>query len=128
MITMFKRIIVGLTVAAIALSVSACAPAEPTTVQETTYSDANADDMKRDIEITVCNVAGKTVMDQEDVDSFLLLSRNLRTYEGEKRESALDVANILESIATDWSIALNTDLGEENGQMLTDLCEQVKGV
>lgn len=95
-------------------------------VESRQYSDETTAVMERDIEITLCAVAGKTKVNQEDVDSFYLLSSNLKTYEGENREQALKVADDLELIALGWDMAEDKTLDENSIEKLNTLCEKAK--
>lgn len=90
------------------------------------YTDENFDVLQQDLTSTVCSVSGKTVMTQEDVDSFQELSERLDAYEGEKKEQVKRVSDSLYNISLTWEGTLGIDLGEQNGEQLTNLCNQLE--
>lgn len=90
------------------------------------YTDENFDVLQQDLTSTVCSVSGKTVMTQEDVDSFQNLSERLDAYKGEKEAQVKRVSDSLYNISLTWEGTLGIDLGEQNGEQLTNLCNQLE--
>jgi hypothetical protein len=90
------------------------------------YTDANFNDLKTDVSETICSVSGKRVFEEKDIENFKSLANRLDKYEGTKKTEMSKLADTLRLTAESWSFALGTDLGEENAQKLTSLCEKVK--
>ena len=90
------------------------------------YTDANFNEMTQDIENVICDVKGKQIMEEEDVENFRALTARLDTYKGSKKQEVSDVAAKLNNISDNWSASLGIDLGEENGKMLTNLCTKME--
>lgn len=90
------------------------------------YTDATFSELQTDVKNTVCAVSGKRVMEQADVDNFNNLASRLEKYEG-KKEADIDVlSSTIRATAENWSFALGKDLGRENAQGLTKLCDSLK--
>lgn len=108
------------------LTVTGCS--QPTPGYDVPYNDETFSIMAEDIEHVVCSVSGQTVMTEKNVEDFSELSDRVEAYEGEKEKEASQVASMLKTLADDWEVTLGADLGEQNAEELTDLCNGVKGL
>lgn len=87
---------------------------------------ASLQELKQDIAGTVCSVKDSRVITQQNVDDFHNLALELSYYEGKQEEQIHKVAYELKITADSWEQNLNQDLGEENAQALTEMCETVE--
>lgn len=87
---------------------------------------ASLQELKGEITNTVCSVKEARVITQENVDDFHDLALKLSYYEGKQEDQIHKVAYELKVTADSWEQNLNQDLGEENAQALTQMCETVE--
>lgn len=88
---------------------------------------ASLEELKQETVETVCSVKDARIITQNNVDDFHDLALELSYYKGVQEEQIHKVAYELKITADTWEQNLNQDLGIENAQALTEMCEAVEG-